>query len=159
VIRTSSILAVVPGLHIFCSRDSNFRHYSTHLWDILHAQTIPQRVPRSLWCVCRSIHQDISRCPQKHDWRAIWWCATLPCFNVMILRSGDFQSHPCHQSCVPHMYHYFYASHMLIPIDNHQERLNLSWAVCGQYILYQANPSSNPNPTPALSKIKFFVIR
>jgi hypothetical protein len=157
--RTSSILAVVPGLHTFCSHDSIFHHYSTHFWDLLRAQTIPRRVPGSHWCGCRSIRRDLSQRPQECDWRAICQCATLPCSNAIISRSGDFQSHPCCQSWVLHMYHYFSASHMSITIAIHQEHSNLSWAVYEQHRLYQPNLNSNSNPTPPLSRIKFLVIR
>jgi hypothetical protein len=48
---------------------------------------------------------------------------------------------------------------MLILIAIHHERSNLSQVVYGQYRLYQPNLSSNLNPTPSLSTIKFIVIR
>jgi hypothetical protein len=80
--RKSSILAVVSGMHTFCSHDSTIHHYSTNFWD-LHAQTIPQRVPGSLWCVCRSIRQDLSRRPQECDY--MWSIGVRPCHDLEIM--------------------------------------------------------------------------
>jgi hypothetical protein len=84
--RTSAILAVVPGLHTFCSHDSTFHYCSTHLWDLLLSQTIPRHVQGCFWCVCRRIYRDLSRSPQERYWRAICQCATLPSSNAMISR-------------------------------------------------------------------------
>jgi hypothetical protein len=79
----------------------------------------------------------------------------LPCLDVPICHSGDYESH---QSCacnVPHYCRYLYSNHFLIHAFNHQERADLSQVVCGQYRLNQLNPSSNPNQTQKLN-LKYF---
>jgi hypothetical protein len=72
-----------------------------------------------------SIHQVWSRRHQERDRHAIYCYTTIPSSSDVISISGEFQSYPCCHTCVPHAYHYFYASPLPIRIANCWEYLYL----------------------------------
>jgi hypothetical protein len=57
---------------------------------------------------------------------------TLQCSNPVMSNLGDFQSHPCCQSCVPHTYNYLCAILVSIPIADLQEHQCLFYTVSSQ---------------------------
>jgi hypothetical protein len=95
-----------------------------------------QRVP---WCahdICRSIRQVWSRRHEERDRRANCHSATMPSSSPKIIRSGDFQSPPCCQSCVPRTYHYLCAILVYIPIANLWEYSRLFHTISAQPTIY-----------------------
>jgi hypothetical protein len=82
------------------------------------------------------LSQEESRCNQECDWHVNCRFSTLPSSSPEIIISGDFQSPPCCQNCVPHTYHYLCAILVYIPIANLSKHSHLFHIVSTQPTIY-----------------------
>jgi hypothetical protein len=119
--RIRSFMATASCLHAFCAHDLDSNSISSLLWYLLDASTTPQRVRRCPHYIYRSIHRLWSRHHQKRDRRMNFLSVTLLWSNPVMSNSGDFQSPPSCQPCVPRTYNYPYMSSMPIPRANCME--------------------------------------
>jgi hypothetical protein len=94
-------------------------------WYHLDVPTAPQRVPRCAHYIYRSIQRVWWWCHQERDWHVNCRSATLQWSDPMMSNSGDFQSPPSCQSCIPHTYHYLCAILVSIHLANLRERSHL----------------------------------